>query len=257
MNNRLFYNEKNKQKNLATKAAIYEVMAKYYQGVEEAKLNLLADVFHPSWAMRDNDVSQRDQINVEDKPTFIQRVRLHGPYKDYAADRFMADLNWFGEGWAFVQITKTTSGNSTLFFLLETEGGWLIIDKIWINTAGDPEVDMDSISEYRVIENLLHTYQDAIDSAHDQYLQQILDKEWDAKYLGEGKSLSEYTRTHFFKELALTKSDLSEITAIKLFQSKLAIAQASGQDGTFTSFFVLFYIEESWKMACERRVYHA
>ncbi len=254
MNNRLFYHEKNKQRNLATKAAIYEVMAKYYQGVEEANLNLLAEVFHPNWAMRDNDVPQRDQINVEDKPTFIQRVRLHGPYQDYAADRFMADLKWFDEGWAFVQITKTTSGNSTLFFLLETESDWLICDKIWVNTSGDPKQDMDTISEYQVIENLLHTYQEAIDSSHDQYLQQLLDKRWNAKYWRGGQNLSESSRIDFFDALSETRTDLSEIIAIQLFQSKLAIVQAEGQDRKFTAFFVLFYIEGSWKIACERRV---
>ena len=169
----------------------------------------------------------------------------------------MAELRWFGAGWAFVQIMKTTSGNSTLFFLLKTEGSWLIMDKIWINTAGEPTQNLATISEYRVIENLLLTYQDAMQGSHEQYLQQLLDKQWDTKYLTSGGNLSADSRIDFFNNLSAAKPDLAEVTASHLFQSKLAIVQAKGKDHQFTSFFVLYHIEESWKMACERRVYQA
>ena len=254
MYNRLFYHEEKKQKYLDTQVAIYEVMAKYYQAVEEARLALLEEVFHPTWAMRDNDVPDRDQINLEDKPTFIQRVRQHGPYSNYAADRVLANLKLLAEGWAFVQITKTTSGNSTLFFLTEIEGTWMIVDKIWVNTAGDAMEEMDQVAEYRVLENLLHTYQDAINSSHDQYLEQLLDQRWNAKYWGAQSTLADKSRSAFFNELLEAKLELSEILSINLFQTKLAVVQAECQQDNFTSFYVLFYIEGSWKMACERRV---
>ncbi|MBX2877653.1 MAG: nuclear transport factor 2 family protein [Saprospiraceae bacterium] len=257
MNSRLFYHEKIKQRNLAKQAAIYEVMAKYYQGVEEAQLDLLQDVFHKTWAMRDNDVPKRDRINVEDKPTFIQRVRNHGPYKNYAADRVLADLKVLAEGWAFVQIIKTTSGNSTLFFLVETKTGWLILDKIWINTEGEPAEDLDTVAEYKVLENLLHTYQDAIKSTHDQYLGQLLDPEWNAKFWDAQGSLVLESRPDFFINLPQADLELSEIKSINLFQSKLAILQASRQKEEGTVFFVLFNIEGTWKIACERRILHA
>lgn len=257
MNNRLFYDLKNKERILAKQAAIYQVMAKYYQGVEEAKLGLLQAVFHPGWAMRDNDVPKRDHINVEDKPTFIQRVRNHGPYNNYAADRALNALNTLEEGWAFVQITKTTSGNSTLFFLAETKTGWLIMDKIWINTAGDPMEDLDAIAEYKVLESLLHTYQDAIKSTHDQYLEQVLDRQWNAKSWHDGQTLSVKSRADFLTELHQTKLELSEITSINLFQSKLAIIQTKSQKENSTIFFVLYNIQGTWKIACERRILHA
>lgn len=255
MNNRLFYHEENKRKNLATQAAIYEVMAKYYQAVEEARIELLEEVFHSTWAMRDNDVPSRDQINVEDKPTFIKRVRQHGPYLNYGADRVLADLKLLGEGWAFVQITKTTSGNSTLFFLAEMAGTWMILDKIWVNTAGDARAEMDKVAEYKVLENLLHTYQDAINSSHDQYLEQLLDQRWNVKYWVAPSTLADKSRPAFFNELLEAKLELSAIISISLFQTKLAMVQAESQQDNFTSFFVLFYIEGSWKMACERRVF--
>ena len=251
---RLFYDPKNKARNFASYAAIYEVMAKYYQGVEEAKLDLLDEVFHVEWAMRDNDVPARNQIHVEDKQTFIQRVRQHGPYQDYAADRRLARIEVHEEGWAFVQITKTTSGNSTLFFLMKRGKEWTILDKIWVITTVDVQANDEESLEYPVIEKLLNTYQDGIQTQHDQYLQQILDEKWDSKVLDTHGKLQQTSRSSFFENLDQTRVGLGEIKSINIYQSSLAIVQVESHKGGFISFIVLFYLEGAWKIACERSV---
>lgn len=250
--NRLFYNQKNKERNLANYVAIYEVMAKYYQGVEEAKLGLLDAVFHSDWAMRDNDVPARNQINVEDKPTFIRRVRQHGPYQDYAADRVLTRIDVHQERWAFVQITKSTSGNATLFFLIKTGKGWIILDKIWVITTAEALASNEENLEYPVIEKLLNAYQDGIQTQHDQYLQQVLDEKWDSKVLDGKGNLQQASRSSFFENLGQISLDLDEIKFINIYQSSLAIVQLENHKTSFISFIVLFYLEGTWRIASER-----
>lgn len=111
---------------------IISVMANYYEGVEYSDEEKLNTSFHSTWQMRDNDGTRNNFIHIEDKPTFIQRVKDHGNYKDYASQRKIGTIEVIHNQLAFIRIDKSLSRSATLFFLARIDDVWMIIDKLWV-----------------------------------------------------------------------------------------------------------------------------
>ena len=113
--------------------AIYSIITTYYEGVEEAKVHLLEEVFHSAWLMKDMDTPNGDLLHVEDKPTFKKRVSDHGPYPGYAQERIIVNLDLAYEKMAFVRVNKDANRSCTCFFLYKFGNDWQLMDKVWPN----------------------------------------------------------------------------------------------------------------------------
>lgn len=68
------FQPENHKKYAKDQSAIYQVMSKYYEAVERANIDLLKEVFHSDWFMRDTDTPKEATLNVENKATFIKRA---------------------------------------------------------------------------------------------------------------------------------------------------------------------------------------
>ena len=133
---------------------IYTQMAKYYEGVEKANLDLLDKVFHKNWFMRDTDTPEEATLNVENKQKFIRRVRDHGPYPGYAKYRAFTTVGVAYDNLAFVRINKKSS---TSFFLFKLNGEWMLMDKLWA-TMEPSGSGQSSSSNFSAVDELMTNY---------------------------------------------------------------------------------------------------
>lgn len=208
---------------------IIAVMASYYEGVEysnEAKLNAS---FHSTWQMRDNDGTDNRFIHIEDKPTFIKRVKDHGYYEDYANQRKIGALEVLHDQLAFVRIDKSPSRNTTLFFLAKIDNTWTIIDKLWVF----PEENFNPLPTVELLSSIQNFYD-----------RQTTDKDFDSKLL-----------TNNLYEVDV-KSKLTDhetkLVSILGVYDRLAVVRTDYPTLNTTAYIVLFRLDTEWKVACER-----
>ena len=249
------FNTEHQQEISTDISAIHHIMGQYYKGVEKANLDLLREVFHPTWFMRDTDTPEESYLNVESKKAFIKRVRDHGPYQNYARDRAFAGIDKAYDNLAFVRINKNPSRNSTGFFLFKLQGEWTITDKIFVNPRPQLEQVSPSGKSYAIVESLVHDYFQSLASADTIKLRGLLHEKWDLKYLDEAGSLQTLSKSEFLKRLPNNKAfyDHSQLMTIDMYHGKLALVRLDMPAQSMTSFFTLFKIAGTWKIVSERK----
>ncbi len=208
---------------------IVNVMADYYEGVEYSNPEKLASSFHDTWQMRDNDGTKNQYIHIEDKSTFITRVRDHGNYEDYASQRKIEAVEIIHDQLAFVRIGRSATRNATLFFLAKMDGNWKIIDKLWVYK----EANFNSLPT----EELLRSINDFRKSG-------ITDKDFDSIVLSANTYKTSKTSQLVDHEIKLT--------SVFTLYDRLAIVRTDYPALNTTGFIVLFRLDDGWKVACER-----
>ena len=235
--------------------AIQSVMARYYEGVERAKGDLLEEVFHSAWYMRDNDSEDRIQHHGQNKRDFIDMVVKHGLYKGYAHARKIADLSFIYEHLAFVRVNKDPSRSSTSFFLYKIEGRWWLMDKLWVYPREVAEGLPTHQSSYQEVEKLIRQYYEAVSANDQNKLEKVLHESWDLKYL-ENRALSIMKRKEFLKTLDDSGGktiDYSQLMSIDLYHDQLAIARLDLPQSGMTACLIMFKAENGWQIMAERR----
>lgn len=208
---------------------IISVMASYYEGVEYSDEEKLNASFHSSWQMRDNDGTDNKFIHIEDKATFIKRVKDHGNYEDYASQRKIVAIEVIHDQLAFVRIDKSPSRSSTLFFLVKIDNVWIIIDKLWVYQ----EENFNPLPSNELLLSIKSFYEG-----------QTIDKGFDSKLLSDNSY-----------EIAL-KSKLvdHEIKLVSILgvYDRLAVVRTDYPTLDTTAYIVLFRLDTGWKVSCER-----
>lgn len=236
---------------------IYAILAKYYEGVDQAKINLLEEVFHSEWLMKDTDNPDAMLLNIEDKATFIDRVANHGPYQDYATDRAIVNISIAYDTLAFVQVNKNPSRNATCFSLFKINNEWKIMDKIWVNPIGTAMEVVSSKSYFEEIEKLVANYYKAISNTNANTLNEILHDAWEVKYLSENSTLQIESKKDFINRILKSEQkakfgDFKLLIHINIFHDRLAIVRVDQPDISKTTFFIIFKVAEIWKIGAER-----
>ena len=209
--------------------AILGVMASYYEGVEYSNEKKLQAAFHSSWHMRDNDGTQNTFIHIEDKPTFIKRVKDHGNYKDYASQRKIGALEVIHDQLAFVRIDKSPSKNVTLFFLAKIDGAWKIIDKLWVY----PEDNYNPLFSNELL-TCLQSFYDGHTPEND----------FDSKVLSN--TSFEITQTSKLKD-----HEIKLVSVLSVYD-RMAVVRTDYPAINTTAYIVLFRLDSGWKVAGER-----
>lgn len=255
MQSSFVFDKENLQRNSEDISAIYHIMGNYYEGVEKANSALLDKVFHESWFMRDTDVPEEGYLNVEDKSTFISRVRNHGPYEGYASHRVFANTGMVYKNLAFVRINKDSSRNSTCFFLFKINGDWNILDKIWVNPRALYKEAMPSQNNYALIESLVQDYYEGCAFSNRPLLNELLHEQWDLKYLDNSGKLLIKTKNDLLLNLSSEHNyqDYSQLLSIDIYHDKLSIVRIDQPDKLMTSFLIIFKIKGKWYIVNERR----
>jgi|GEM_PF-3020861 len=243
----LVYDTQNQNARQQELNEIYFELGKYYQGVEEARLDLLAEVFHESWFMRDDD-TEEGQLNVESKSEFINRVRNHGSYPGYATHRIFATVSLVNENLAFVQVDKTTSGNSTNFFLIKQQEQWYLLDKLWVTASNQQAHQADA---YTAISTLVQRYLQAVKDGDRHTLSQFMHHKWNLIQINTQGVLQKATLGEFFEGNASRYTNAST-NSINIFQNKLAIVRLDWDKKRQSSFLIFYKIKGQWLLACER-----
>lgn len=230
--------------------AIHSKMADYYEGVERSNITLLDRVFSEDWCMRDTDTPNEATLNVESKQKFIERVAEHGPYPGYAENRKFTTVGLTDENLAFVRVNKKSS---TSFFLYKIGGKWMITDKIWAHIRASSK-EINRASDYAEIENILYRYFKALQSGSRNLLDEILDKDWDFKYLDSDNSLQIIGKNTFLTNLPSGDNyiDYNQLLSIDLYHGKLAIARVDDTTKKVTSFLIFFKVDGKWTLVAER-----
>lgn len=208
---------------------IISVMANYYEGVEYSDAEKLDASFHSSWLMRDNDGTDNDFIHIEDKETFIERVKNHGAYEDYASQRKIGAIEVIHDQLAFVRIDKAPTRSATLFFLAKIASHWAIIDKLWVYQ----EEQYDPLPS----EGLLLTVQNFYNGF-------ATDDHFDSKVL----SADLYK---VYQESKLIDNDIKLISILGVYD-RLAVIRTDYPALNTTAYMVLFRLNTGWSVACER-----
>ncbi|MGW9685316.1 nuclear transport factor 2 family protein [Flagellimonas sp. 2504JD1-5] len=231
-------------------SAIYSVMSKYYKGVEYAKLNLLQEVFHSNWFMRDTDTPDEITLNVENKQKFIKRVHDHGPYPGYAKFREFASVGFANDNIAFVRINKKST---TSFFLYKLNGEWMLMDKLWA-TMEKSNSNQNRASDYVSVNQLVTQYFEAISNLDRDALNKLLHQNWDKKIIDNGNNMDIIQKNDLLKNLDPPLQDINhtQLLSTDLYHGKLAIVRVDSPDKFTTSFFICFKINGKWIIAGER-----
>ncbi len=163
-------------------------------------MDLLEDVFHKDWVMRDTDSPGETRLNLEDRATFIKRVRDHGPYAGYASERVFASVSVVHDQLAFMRITKEPSRSSTSFFLGKVAERWVILDKLWVNVPEESTTIQPSTA-YAEVEETLHEYFRTLVQADRQALAALLHEGWDLKHSDAEGDLDMVSSAGFLQHL--------------------------------------------------------
>ena len=240
-------------KKLHDQKSILDRMAMYYEGVEKAEISMLESVFHNTWVMRDSDTPNEQTLNVENKTTFLKRVRDHGPYPGYAEDRVFANIGMANEHLAFVRINKASSRSSTYFFLFKVEDEWVIMDKIWANTNTSAERYHSSTNS--TAEKTIKKYYDALEEGNRNELDHILHDDWDLKAIDQHQILQMTSKSELISnhDHFPPSADYGNLISMDVYYNKLCIARLDLPAHHTTVFLTLFKIGPDWKIVCERR----
>lgn len=107
--------------------AVLKALEVYYSGVRDAEIAKLDDVLHPQiWHMKNLEDSA---LYCEDQPTFLKRVKDHGPYPNYCDDRQIADVQVLLDRLALVRIDQPRSQIVCVFTFYNFGGRWRMVDK--------------------------------------------------------------------------------------------------------------------------------
>ncbi len=235
-------------------AAIHAVMARYYQGVEEARADLLDEVFHPSWLMKDTDTPGAVTLNVEGKAEFIKRVSDHGPYPGYAAGRRVVAVSTAHDRLACVRVDKTESRSSTVFVFFKLGGDWVIMDKVWVNPRSAADVTRPIAPVLQAVSSRLDGYLRALAGKDRGAIQALLHERFEMKSVGSngfvGHSLEAALQGHLASSWT---ADSSQLVSIDVFQESMAVIRIDLPADEETRFIVMLRIDGAWQIVLERR----
>ena len=235
-------------------AAIHAVMARYYQGVEEARADLLDEVFHPDWLMKDTDTPGAAALNVEGKAAFIDRVRGHGPYPGYAAGRRVVTVSGAHDRLACVRVDKTESRSSTVFIFFKVGGVWAIMDKIWVHPRPTGDNPTPIAPALTAVATRIDDCFRALASADGGALEALFHERWEMKSLGGG-GITEYGRAHLLDERfeLAGHADHSQLASIDVFQGNMAVIRIDLPAREETRFMIMLRVGDLWQFVLERR----
>jgi len=235
-------------------AAIHAVMARYYQGVEEARADLLDEVFHPDWLMKDTDTPGAATLNVEGKAEFIKRVSDHGPYPGYAAGRRVVAVSTAHDRLACVRVDKTESRSSTVFVLFKLGGRWTLIDKVWVNPRSPADAARPIAPVLEAVSSRLDGYFRAFADEDRVAIEALLHERFEMKSVGSdgfvGQSLEEALQGHLASS---STADSSRLVALDVSQESMAVIRIDLPADEETRFIVMLRIGGLWQMVLERR----
>ncbi|WP_420321610.1 nuclear transport factor 2 family protein [Flagellimonas sp.] len=244
------FNQENLEGHAQDLSAIYDQMGKYYEGVERANISLLDEVFHKNWFMRDTDTPKEATLNVENKQKFIDRVRNHGPYLNYAKHRKFANTGLANGNLAFVRINKKSA---TSFFLFKLDGKWILMDKLWA-TMESQSADQNRSLDFFSVDRLVTEYFEAVKNSDSKTLEAILHSNWDKKTINADNHFKITDKNQFLQNLPVDKGNIphTKLMSMDLYHGKLAIVRVDFTDESSTSFFVCFKLNGQWTIAGER-----
>ena len=235
-------------------AAIHSVMARYYQGVEEARVDLLEEVFHSAWLMKDTDTPGAATLNVEGKTAFIERVHGHGPYPGYAAGRRVATVSTAHDRLACVRVDKSESRSSTVFVLFKLGSDWTLIDKVWVNPRSPADAPRPIAPVLQAVSSRLDGYFRALAGGDRVAIKALLHERFEVKSVGNngfaGQSLEEALQGYFASS---STDDSSRLVAIDVFQESMAVIRIDLPTDEETRFIVMLRIGGVWQIVLERR----
>ena len=208
---------------------IISVMASYYEGVEYSDEEKLNAAFHSSWQMRDNDGTDNKFIHIEDKSTFIKRVKDHGNYEGYASQRKIVAIEVIHDQLAFVRIDKSPSRSATLFFLAKIDNVWIIIDKLWVYQ----EENFNPLPSNKLLSSIKSFYEG-----------QTIDKDFDSKLLSDNSY-------EIALESKLADHEIKLVSILGVYD-RLAVVRTDYPALNTTAYIVLFRLDTGWKVSCER-----
>ena len=244
-------------KNTEDLSAIYAAMAKYYEGVEKARPDLLDNVFHAQWLMRDTDSPNREHLNVEDKPAFIKRVSNHGPYPGYAQYRSIVNVGRAYDNLAFVRVNKDPSRSATSFFLFKVDGEWKITDKVWLNPRDEHVQAPLQQSAFTEVRKLIENYYKGLARADDVLISRLLHNDWELKYMKNDGSLTIENKEAYVEGLKTKPAeeyiDHSQLLSIELYHDGLAIVRVDQPAASIISYLTVFKVNGVWLIVSERR----
>jgi hypothetical protein len=237
--------------------AIHEVMAKYYQGVEEAQSELLDEAFHPEWLMRDTDTPEAALLGVEGKGAFILRVTKHGPYPGYAEDRVIVSMALGCDHLAYVRVNKDSSLSSTDFFLYRVADRWAIMDKIWMNPRADRPTHPDGTTTLAIVGGVLDRYFAALDQGDRETLTELLHVQWDLKFVERERGLVCLGKEEFLLAVGQGTEreslDHTRRLTVETCQDGMAVVRIDLPAGAGTRFLAILKVGPNWKIVAERR----
>ncbi|MEO1048997.1 MAG: nuclear transport factor 2 family protein [Bacteroidota bacterium] len=247
------FDQHNLDQNIKDLSAIYAYMGKYYRAVEKAEVNLLDEVFHSGWFMRDTDTPKEATLNVENKATFIKRVKDHGPYPGYASERVFADVGMANDDLAFVRVNRAATRSSTCFFLFKMANGWTIMDKLWVPVR--EAATTHASKAHSTIEEMLNGYFQALAQSDAKAISQMLHEDWNVKSIGSGGTFKTSSKTEFLESVQKQKQpiDHSQLLSINIYHEKLAVVRIDIPSKSATSYLILFKIGNEWKIVSERK----
>ncbi len=235
-------------------AAIHAVMARYYQGVEEARVDLLEEVFHPAWLMKDTDTPGAATLNVENKAAFIERVRGHGPYPGYAAGRRVVTVSAAHDRLATVRVDKNESCSSTVFMLCKVGGTWSIMDKSWVPPGSVAEVSRPIGPGLVAVPSRVDDYFRATGGADRPSLETLLHERWEMKSIGgDGILVHNLEQVLDGRIEPSDSADPSQLVSIEIFQEKMAVIRVDLPAREETRFMVMLRVGDPWQFVLERR----
>ncbi len=235
-------------------AAIHSVMARYYQGVEEARVDLLAEVFHPDWLMKDTDTPGAATLNVEDKAAFIERVRGHGPYPGYAAGRRVVTVSAAHDRLASVRVDKNESCSSTVFMFCKVGSTWSIMDKVWVNPRLPGVVPRPMAPVLEAVSTRFDDYFRALASVDRSSLETLLHERWEMKSIGrDGIIVHDIEEVLDGRIEPSGSTDHSQLVSIEIFQEKMAVIRVDLPAREETRFMVMLRVGDPWQFVLERR----
>lgn len=208
---------------------IITVIANYYKGVEYSDGEKLDAAFHSSWRMRDNDGTDNKFIHIEDKPTFIKRVKDHGNYDGYASERKFGAIEIIHDRLAFVRIDKAPSRSATLFFLAKIDTVWAIMDKLLVYQ----EENFSPLPSSALISSIQTFYE-----------VQNVDKDFDSKVF--------YGSSYEFGQESKLMDHKTKLVSLLGVYDRLAVVRADYPTLNTTAYIVLFRLNTGWTVACER-----
>jgi hypothetical protein len=234
--------------------AIHAVMARYYQGVEEARVDVLDEVFHPDWLMKDTDTPGALTLNVEGKAEFIKRVSDHGPYPGYAAGRRVVAVSTAHDRLACVRVDKTESRSSTVFVFFKLGGAWVIMDKVWVNPQPAADVPRPIAPVLEAVSSRLDGYFRALADDDRVAIGALLHERFELKSIGSGGFVGQNRVEALDGRLApSTPADSSQLVSIDVFQESMAVIRIDLPADEETRFMVMLRVGGVWQIVLERR----